>query len=128
MIINKRGICRTVLIFRRFVIKIPAVRHGQRYFVDGMLNNLYERNQYKTQHIGASYPSENSKLGKTYFCSFLGLFLIMERYELLGRKLKKQEIKDLRIEGFDNHQGNIGVRENGEIVLIDYGNRGFYVY
>jgi len=115
--------------FKRFVIKFPTIRYGQRYLVDGMLNNLYERNQYKTQHVGARYhPSENSKLGKTYFCGFLGLFLIMERYELLGRKLTKQEIKDLRIAGFDNHAGNIGVHENGEIVIIDYGDRGFYVY
>jgi len=84
-----------------------------------MLNNLYERNQYKSQ--------KNPKLGKIYFCGFLGLFLIMERYELLGRKLKKQEIKDLRVENFDNHAGNIGIKNNGKIVLIDYGNYDFYI-
>ena len=119
MIINKRGICRTVLIFKKFVIKFPNMRYTQRYFVSGMLNNLYERNQYKTQ--------KNSKLGKVYFCSFLGLFLIMKRYKLLGRKLKKQEIKDLKVENFDNHAGNVGIEENGKIIFIDYGNYDFYI-
>ena len=119
MIINKKGICRTVLIFKKFVIKFPNMRYTQKYFVDGMHNNLCEGEQYKIR--------KNPKLGKVYFCGFLGLFLIMKRYKLLGRKLKKQEIKDLKVENFDNHVGNVGVTENGKIIFIVYGNYDFYI-
>ena len=128
MIVNRTaGICRIVLIFRKFVIKIPKAHHGQKYFVDGMLNNLYERNQYKTleKYLKSHhYPI----LGKAYFCGFLGLFLIMKRYELLGRKLTRAELKEFKIHKFDNHAGNTGMDENGHIVLLDYGNHGFYIY
>lgn len=119
----RNGICRWVLVFPWFVIKFPNFKYGQLYFVDGMLNNLRESRQWKTQRVF----NMRKILGKVYFTAPFGIFLIMKKYDPIMRQLSEDEIRKLKITGFDNNPYNAGTDTKGNIIVMDYGNINFFV-
>jgi hypothetical protein len=109
-----RGVNRFVVGFGNIVIKLPSLRYGSRYFVQGMLSNLLEHNHW---HI-----CKHPQLAPVYHCGPLGLWLIMRRYRhVLSRRLTEQERRTLPFIGIDDNGTNVAV-DNGRLVLVDYGN------
>lgn len=114
----ERGVSRIVILVGNWAIKLPYVREGQRYFVQGMLGNVVENHHWRTHR----HPS----LAPVYFCAPLGLLLVMKRFgTVLDRLLTDDEIGTIPFYGIDNNGSNIAL-ENGKFVVIDYGNEGIY--
>ena len=116
-----KGATRNVLIFKQFVIKIPTIKE-YRLFLKGILANLQEK-KWSGHHID---------LAKVLFCSKFGLFLIMERADVISNNIDWASFQ-LMIKSkyqYDNLQdfllsdlkpSNWGyIRDH--LVKIDYGN------
>jgi hypothetical protein len=112
------GVNRVVLAIGGVAIKLPSLRNGPRYFVHGMLSNLLEHNHW---HL-AKHP----QLAPVYHCGPFGLWLVMKRYRtILDRSLTVDEMASLPFIGIDNNGANVAV-EDGQLVLVDYGNVDWY--
>lgn len=119
MRVIKKGIGRTVVLIGSFAIKFPSFRNGVLHFVYGMLANLLEGERWGL--------SKSKYLAPVYITGPFGLFSINKRYKsLLARRLTSKELERLPFINFDNN-GNNAAMDNGQIVLIDYGNPGMYL-
>lgn len=116
------GSTRTVFVLKHFVIKIPTNKE-YRLFLHGVLANLQEKR----------WSGKHSDLAKVIFCDILGLFLIMQKAEILDnsdytsiwlqceleRKYKDDDLKEFLMS--DSKPSNWGYINN-HLVKIDYGN------
>jgi len=120
MKINK-GSTRNVLVFRRFVVKIPTLKE-YRLFLNGILANLQEK----------EWSGHHPDLAKVIFCTRFGLFLVMEKAEVVSNNTNwqsfqtmiKEKYKDDDLKEFitsDTKPSNWGYVKN-HLVKIDYGN------
>lgn len=113
------GVSRTALLIGPYAIKVPSFRNGARYFVLGMLGNILERDHWRMSH--------HPQLAPVYGRGPLGLWVVMKRYHcILDRLLTPEEQASFPFLGIDNNGANVAV-DNGELVLIDYGNTGWYL-
>jgi hypothetical protein len=117
------GATRRVFIFKTFVIKVPNTQE-YKLFLHGILANLQEK---------VFSQMNRPDLARVKFCDKLGLFLIMERAEVLDiinldwlkfkedleERYKDDEMKELMLS--DAKPCNWGYID-GELVKIDYGN------
>ncbi|MCC6454189.1 MAG: hypothetical protein IT328_04550 [Caldilineaceae bacterium] len=114
----RRGVTRSVLLIGNLAIKFPSLRHGQRYFIYGMLGNVLESSHWK--------QCNHHNLAPVYHCGPFGLWLVMKRYRtILERSLTADELATLPFIGIDNNGANVAV-EDGRLILVDYGNVGWY--
>ncbi|KPV55048.1 hypothetical protein SE17_00165 [Kouleothrix aurantiaca] len=114
-----RGVSRTAILIGPYAIKVPSFRHGARYFVMGMLGNILERDHWRMSH--------HPQLAPVYACGPLGLWLVMKRYTVvLDRLLTPEEQASFPFMNIDNNGANVA-SDNGKLVLIDYGNTGWYL-
>jgi len=98
---------------------MPSFRNGSRYFVTGMLGNILECEHWKVTH--------HSNLAPVYHCGIIGLWLVMKRYKtILDRLLTNEELSQFPFLNIDNNGENIAI-DDGILVLIDYGNVGWYL-
>lgn len=119
----EHGVTRMVLIFKKYVIKIPTFREW-RLFLHGLIANINEGDAFKQL-------KSRDDLAKVYYYNKLGLFLIMERVvvcdndeccsllEILEEKYKNDEFKKFMMS--DYKSSNWGRRTDGTLVKIDYG-------
>lgn len=119
----EHGVTRMVLIFKKYVIKIPTFREW-RLFLHGLIANINEGDAFK--HL-----KSRDDLAKVYYYNKLGLFLIMERVvvcdndecwsllEILEEKYKNDGLKKFMMS--DYKPSNWGRRTDGTLVKIDYG-------
>ena len=117
----KKGSSRIVLIFGKFVIKIPNFSYSYENFLHGILANIQE-NKFSGVH--------NVFTRILFYCP-MGLFVIMKKAnpiddlsakeleKILNKKYKKDDYFDFIMSDFK--VDNFGYI-NGEIVKIDYGN------
>ena len=114
-----RGASRTVLLIGPWAIKIPTLRHGQRMFVLGIYGSIQESEAWRlTRH---------PNLAPVFWCAPFGLLLIMRRYhQIVTRRLTPEERDTLPFIGIDDNGANVA-QDGGRLVLIDYGNTGWYV-
>jgi hypothetical protein len=118
--INRQGITRTVILTKRYAIKLPALRHGWAKFLYGLLSNIDEARFACMANEFALCP--------TIFAMPGGWLNIQPRCQTLSdaewRLIAWIERDDKR----DTWQGmscdfkrdNFGTL-NGRIVLLDYG-------
>lgn len=120
MIAVAHGATRTVILIGRIVIKFPTLRHDAQCFALGLLANVNEHLAWrKTRH---------ANLAEVFGRGPFGLWLVMRRYEVIvDRALTAEEIQGLPFCCIDNNGANVAFGENGEFVLIDYGNPSWYL-
>jgi hypothetical protein len=138
----RSGSRRFVLIFKHKVVKIPKFTSWLS-FVLGVIENLQERYWWCADGQIAPaeewYDSDRSTrhLAQIYWADRFGLCVVMERVETLEHlEIPYQECdhpKYLRCKTFlekeydgmtflnDLKPSNIGIRDDGRIVIIDYG-------
>lgn len=113
-----RGTNRLVFAIGNVAIKIPSLHNGPRYFVQGMLSNMLE-DEYWRLH-------RHRQLAPVYHCGPLGLWQVMKRYRnIINRRLTTEERSTLPFINIDDNGANIAI-DNGELVMIDYGNVDWY--
>jgi serine/threonine protein kinase len=131
----KAGSRRLVLIFDRFVIKLPKPTSWLA-FVLGVLENLHERYWWCADGIVGDpkewYNSCTRHLAQIYWADRFGLMVIMEKVRVL-RDIPEEADEFEKAGNFllDHYKGlslvedikpeNIGIREDGRVVLVDYG-------
>lgn len=119
------GATRWVLLVGPYAFKMPRLDHGGRLFLLGCLANISERS---TSQEAAGDP----RLARTYACTPLGLLAVAERITgpLLRRRLTRDEALSLPLQEFSGESGvddnghNVATREDGSLVVLDYGNLG----
>lgn len=144
----KCGSRRIVFIFDNFVVKIPKLK-SLKSFCFGVLENLHERYWWAGESgISTWESSTHQKLAKIYWADRHGLCVVMEKLPITYRyqspydwsiieiddttvsdpiSLTHTEINDMAefFSGMDIASdckaNNIGRRENGDLVLLDYG-------
>lgn len=113
------GVNRTVIFIGSYAIKFPSFRNGIKYFVYGMLANMLEYEKWNL--------SKSPYLMPVYYRFPFGLFTVNKRYyNVLDRLLTKEELDKLPLINFDNNGNNAAI-DNGQIIIIDYGNPGCYL-
>lgn len=133
----KEGITRTVLVFGTKVIKFPTLNYGWKYFLQGLLANIQERDLWKSINKYSELPDAHLLLCPVSFCFPGGWFLIMpkadiERHErevfTLGAETKCAEVWkktfyqkwfDANLDG-DEKPDNFGYYQD-RLVKVDYG-------
>ena len=116
----ERGVTRIVFVFNSFVIKIPSFTQYN-HFLYGLLANLKEK----------KWSGKHKDLAKVFYCSRTGLFLIMEKAEVVSNnidwgefcdslidKYKDDELKEFMLS--DLKPNNWGYVKN-RLIKIDYG-------
>jgi hypothetical protein len=80
----KRGVTRTVLVFKHKVIKFPTVK-TYKLFLQGIMANLVE----------GEFSGIHSDLARVLHYNKLGLFLVMERAEpvIMSKDVLKRYLK-----------------------------------
>jgi len=119
MTLDRKGVTRLVLVFRRFVIKIPNFSCEHAHFLIGCQANWSERKQWKRWR---NFESERtSRLCPTLFCSWFGLIQIQSRANILptDNHLSKQQVKDFETITTDIKSSNFGYYK-GRLVCVDY--------
>ena len=115
------GSTRNVFIFKHFVIKVPTIQE-YRLFLNGLLANLQEK----------QWSGHHPDLAKVIFCTKSGLFLIMEKANVIStavdtasfqamieRHYQNDDLRAFMIsDAKPSNWGYIGVH----LVKIDYGN------
>lgn len=122
MKINLKGVTRIVLIFNKFVIKIPNFTYSWHHFLKGLVANINENHTWK-------YNSGKYERGKSYllcpvrWASWGGWILIQGRANIKVTYENREEFDFsehiLEFEG-DDTISNYGEYE-GRLVKIDYG-------
>lgn len=120
------GGTRYVLLIGPLAFKVPRVDCGGRQFVLGLLANINER------HFSRCAETEGDRrLARTYFAAPLGLLAVAERCPPpIGRLLTRDEVLGLPLVEFSGECGvddtgrNVSRRDDGTLVVIDYGNPG----
>lgn len=117
----KHGATRTVYIFKNVVIKIPTTKE-YRLFLRGLLANIQE----------GTFSKTHKDLANVLYHNKLGLFLIMERADVISNNIDWKDFENVLIEKYkddpmkefllsDFKPSNWGyVKKN--LVKIDYGN------
>ena len=117
----ERGCTRIVFVFKKFVIKIPNLLVQYDHFLYGLLANLQEKNMY----------GKHKDLAKVFYCNKLGIFLIMEKAEVVSNDIDIGEFCDLLTDKYKDDKlkefmlsdwkpSNWGYIR-GRLVKIDYG-------
>lgn len=117
------GATRWVLLVGPYAFKMPLLVHGGRLFLLGCLANISERST-------SQEANGDLRLARTYACSPLGLLAVAERITgpLLLRRLTREEAISLPLQEFNGEAGvddnghNVATREDGSLVVLDYGN------
>lgn len=107
MEINKKGAFRLVFMFRKFVIKIPRIKYGYKFFLQGIISNLSEK----------EWSGFDKRLCPVIYCNSFGLVLIMKKAQPYDGFINFKEFEDLPL---DPHNDNFGIYNN-RLVLVDYG-------
>lgn len=96
----RRGITRTVFIFKHFVIKVPSVRYRWKFFVQGFCANLKESQTWRKscKTCGKSYL-----LCPVLWCSWVGCILIMARADV-DEHMTEMESITKKCTTIDQHQ------------------------
>jgi len=120
-----RGCTRIVILLGRFAIKIPQIRYGTEFFVNGQFHILRERRFWKTFP-----PKGREYLCPCYFCLPFGLFSVMRRAEHIpDDDPNGGDYHNLLVShgygGMDSKNDNLG-RIDGNLVILDYGDLSFY--
>jgi len=118
------GGTREVLLFGRWVLKVPTLRYGTRQAVLGMLANLNERDM--TIHAAG-----DRRLARTVWCAPFGMAAVQERVgKPLGRSLSHEERYAFPLRDFCGEPSveghNTALRQDGTLVCFDYGGAGMY--
>lgn len=113
----KHGITRSVVLIGPYAFKFPSIRNGMSMFLEGMLANWRERKFYKDS--GDYY---RGLLAKSYFCSWFGLFSIMERVVVNLEDMDDEKMKWFQGVSTEWKPMNYGYNKNGDLVCLDYPN------
>ena len=112
-----KGVTRIVLVFDKFVVKIPNFLTQHNHFLLGCYANWSER---KYCRMFKNMPKYYDLVSPSYFCSWFGLIQIQARCEELDRDLTKQEIKKFKsVCNYDIKKENFGYYNN-KLVCLDY--------
>lgn len=112
----RHGITRTVILIGRYAIKVPSLRYRGRFFLQGCLANVSERDTYRGWNGRRHYKP----LCPVLWCSWGGLLLVMARAEPIPDETwaaaEKAWFTHLDP---DWKRDNLGIYL-GRLVLIDY--------
>jgi hypothetical protein len=114
------GVTRTVIIFKKHVLKTPSIKNGWLNFIHGIESNLQER----------TWSGFHQVFAKVIRSSKLGFWLIMEKAEPVPKGANWEDIKDYLSFIYHNEdifefimsdckKENWGLI-NGKLVKIDY--------
>lgn len=124
MISVTKGSTRWVLLIGGLAIKVPRIDFGARQFALGLLANS---NEYMLSRAAGG----DRRLARTHAVLFGGLVAVAERVgPPIRRLLTRDEALDLPLREFSGEPGvddngfNVGKREDGSLVVLDYGNPG----
>lgn len=119
----RHGTTRIVLVFKRFVVKIPNFIFSHNNFLQGCVANWRERNFYKNFkgcYVGEWGADLTDFVSPSYYCSIFGLFQIQAKCEPLLRDLTKFEEKTFKsVCGGDFKKENFGYHK-GVLVCLDF--------
>lgn len=110
----RSGITRDVILINKYAIKIPTIKYGIRFFALGWLSNIQEFEMSKDDYW------IKKSINPTIF-SFIGLFNIQKRVEILDRELNKEEYNKIKKITIDIKPDNCGYINN-IFVIVDYAN------
>jgi hypothetical protein len=117
MEIKTNGAYRITILIGNYAIKIANFLHSQKAFVYGCYCNISERAYCITYN---EYQNHYEKVAPSLFCSWLGIFQIQKRCEVLNRDLTLEEIEEYKyLHNGDIKKENFGYYE-GELVCLDY--------
>lgn len=116
----RNGATRTIILVRKYAIKLPCLHHNYEMFIEGIRANLAEGRFVNF--------SPDAPLAKTFYSNRFGLFNVQERVR--NRQLFIPELCVLCAKGFlpkdfymdDAKPENFGYNLKNELVKIDYGN------
>lgn len=120
-----QGYSRIVVLVGDIGIKFPNMLHGDRAVVLGMQGNIHEYEIYRSAYPRESETKDN-RLAKVYFRLPFGLALVVKRYHNIIHsqdQLPDKNTISKFITNVDLKTGNFAI-ENGQIVVLDYGNPG----
>lgn len=109
MRINKIGITRTVILTKKYAIKIPKTSNGWKRFIEGLCSNMSENqcwNSCKSEHLCP------------VLFSFAGFVLVMPKIKMLDKNSEIPKIHTTE-PGSDLNYNNYGYW-NGKVVCVDY--------
>lgn len=89
MKINRRGVTRIVLEFKRFVIKVPNFTYSWLHFLKGMIANINEKQAWKYSKI-----THTSHLLAPVICGG-SFFLVMKRADVKRHRDEIQALEQL---------------------------------
>lgn len=137
MKVNRRGITRTVFIFKSFVIKVPNGRYSWSHFLQGLIANIKEGQSWR---YNKHRPEIQELMCPVIWTSWGGWILIMKRADVEGycdyiRSLPR--IEDMSHSGIMKHNTEIYSKWinngfggddkadnygflNGKLVKVDY--------
>lgn len=127
MEIKRNGAYRITILIGNYAIKIANFLHSQKAFVYGCYCNISERTYcitYKDYDVPAygyeEYQNHYEKVAPSLFCSWLGIFQIQKRCEVLNRDLTLEEIEKYKyLHNGDIKKENFGYHK-GKLVCLDY--------
>lgn len=119
MIADRSGCHRTALLVGRYVVKVPVVGYGLRWWVRGWLVNLNEAAEWRATRDSRRCP---------VLLSFFGLVIVMPRCQT-SPPVSHEEVIEARDE-FEARRGYVSNAEpyaksygrmGGRVVEFDYG-------
>ena len=115
------GVTRTVILTRRWAIKLPCLVYGWKYFLYGFLANMQER----------EWSGYDERLCPVRWAAPLGVLIIMPRCEpVIDSGLLDEEIHNWANCGTDKDLLPVELKSdsfgrlNGRLVAVDYGGCG----